>query len=155
MLIITDDVTGPEIRALLEFHFTSMLANSPKGACHFLDFEGLKSPRVTFWSVWDGNKLAGCGALKEHDAQLGEIKSMRTHSNYLRQGVGTLMLSHIIAIAKKRGYRRLSRETGSGEAFIPAIAMYESNGFIECPPFADYCQDAFSRFYTLEFPSST
>lgn len=149
MRIIEDDLTGPEIRSLLETHFAGMLANSPEGSCHFLDFNGLNADDVTFWSIWDGNSLAGCGALKELDAEHGEIKSMRTHADHLRKGVGAVMLTHIISEARERGYRRLSLETGSTEAFIPALALYEAHGFQFCPPFGDYVEDPFSRFMTL------
>mgnify|MGYP002780305610 CR=1 FL=1 len=149
MHIIEDDLTGPEIRALLETHFAGMLANSPKDSCHFLDFEGLKGPGVTFWSVWDDAALMGCGALKQHDDVLGEIKSMRTHEDHLRKGAGAAMLEHIIATARARGLRRLSLETGSGPAFDPAHALYLRYGFMYCGPFADYREDPFSRFMTL------
>lgn len=149
MRIAEDNLTGPEIRSLLEVHFAGMLANSPEGSCHFLDFDGLNAPDVTFWSIWDGQDLAGCGALKELSPEHGEIKSMRTHEDHLRKGVGAMMLTHIISEARERGYRRLSLETGSSEAFIPALAMYEAHGFEFCPPFGDYVEDPFSRFMTL------
>jgi putative acetyltransferase len=149
--ITPDDLTGPEIRALLEVHFAGMLANSPAGSCHFLDFDGLNAVDVTFWSIWDGVSLAGCGALKELDAEHGEIKSMRTHADHLRKGAGAQMLEHIIATAKSRGYHRLSLETGSGEAFDAAHRLYLRYGFEYCPPFGDYVEDPFSRFMTLAF----
>lgn len=147
--IIEDDLTGAEIRALLETHFAGMLANSPKDSCHFLDFEGLKGPGVTFWSVWDGAALMGCGALKELSPDHGEIKSMRTHADHLRKGAAAAMLEHIIATARERGYGRLSLETGSGEAFDAAHALYRRYGFAYCPPFGDYVEDPFSRYMTL------
>ena len=149
MHIIEDNLSGSEIRALLETHFAGMLANSPKDKCHFLDFEGLKAPGVTFWSIWDGDALAGCGALRELDAQHGEIKSMRTHNDHLRKGAGAAMLNHIITTAHARGYQRLSLETGSGDAFDPAIALYLRHGFTPCPAFGDYHENAFSRFMSL------
>lgn len=149
MHIKPDDLSGPEIRALLEVHFAGMLANSPAGSCHFLDFDGLNAPDVTFWSIWDGDALAGCGALKQLDAAHGEIKSMRTHADHLGKRVGTVMLAHILAEARARGYTWVSLETGRGEAFAAAIALYQRAGFTECPPFADYKPDDFSRFFTL------
>lgn len=148
MRICKDDASGQEIRALLETHFAAMLANSPKDSCHFLDFDGLNASDVTFWSIWDGNSLAGCGALKEIDCGHGEIKSMRTHRDYLRKGAASAMLDHIIATAKKRGYTRLSLETGSSYSFEPALALYTRNGFVPCPPFAGYSLDPFSIFMT-------
>jgi putative acetyltransferase len=149
MHIIEDDLIGPEVRALLETHFAGMLANSPKDSCHFLDFEGLKGPGVIFWSVWDGGALLGCGAMKELSPDHGEIKSMRTHADHLRKGAGAAMLEHIIGMARARGYRLLSLETGSGAAFDAAHGLYLRYGFEYCPPFADYRDDPFSRFMTL------
>ncbi len=149
MRIIEDDLTGIDIRNLLETHFAGMLASSPPGSCHFLDFDGLNAPDVTFWSIWDGGNLAGCGALKELGTEHGEIKSMRTHADHLRKGVGAMMLTHIISEARMRGYRRLSLETGSTDDFVPALAMYEAHGFQYCPPFGVYVEDPFSRFMTL------
>jgi putative acetyltransferase len=149
MHIIEDDLTGPEIRRLLETHFAGMLANSPEGSCHFLDFDGLNGPDVTFWSIWDSAELAGCGALKELSSEHGEIKSMRTHEAHLRKGVAARMLEHIITNARARGYTRLSLETGSGEAFDAAHGLYLRYGFEYCAPFGDYVEDPFSRFMTL------
>jgi putative acetyltransferase len=148
MHIIEDDLSGSEIRALLETHFAGMLANSPKDSCHFLDVEGLKGPDVTFWSIWDKGALAGCGALRKIDATHGEIKSMRTHDAHLRKGAAAQMLAHIIGQARVRGYQRLSLETGSTPAFVPALELYGRYGFKQCPPFADYKPDPFSRFLT-------
>jgi putative acetyltransferase len=146
--IVEDDLSGAAIRALLEQHFAGMLANSPAGSCHFLDFDGLNADDVTFWSIHDGEALAGCGALKTLDAEHGEIKSMRTADTFLRRGVAARMLDHIIAEAHDRGLKRLSLETGSGAAFEPAIALYSRYGFDDCAPFADYKPDPFSRFMT-------
>jgi putative acetyltransferase len=145
-----DDLSGAEIRALLEVHFAGMLANSPEGSCHFLDFDALKGVGVTFWSIWDGNDLAGCGAIKIHDATLGEIKSMRTDERHLRKGAGAAMLAHIIDFAKAQGLDRVSLETGSGPAFDAAHGLYYRFGFAECAPFADYKPDPFSRFFTMD-----
>lgn len=150
MQIIPDDLTGTEIRSLLEVHFAGMLANSPAGSCHFLDFDGLNAPDVTFWSIWHGEQLAGCGAVKELSPTHGEIKSMRTHTDHLRKGAGAQMLEHIIGTAKSRGYKRLSLETGSGDAFDAAHGLYLRYGFEYCPPFGDYVEDPFSQFMTLK-----
>jgi putative acetyltransferase len=148
--IAEDDLSGSDVRALLEEHFAGMLANSPKDSCHFLDVEGLKGPGVTFWTIREDGQLAGMGAMKQHDAALGEIKSMRTAASFLRRGVAAAMLEHIIGEARGRGLVRLSLETGSSAAFEPALALYRAYGFVDCPPFADYRPDPFSRFMTLE-----
>ena len=150
MQIIEDDLTGGAIQTLLQRHAEAMLANSPLGACHYLDLSGLRVPEITVWSIWDGDELAGCGALREIDAAHGEVKSMRTANEHLGKGVGHLMLNHIIDAARHRGYTSLSLETGSTEAFAAAIHLYETAGFKRSGPFAGYEINEFSRFFTLQ-----
>ncbi|PZD97623.1 GNAT family N-acetyltransferase [Paenibacillus sambharensis] len=145
-----DDLTGPQIRALIGEHLKDMTVHSPPESIHALDIEGLKQPGVTFWSIWEGDELLGCGALKELDSSHGEIKSMRTASAHRRKGAARQILAHIMEEAVRRGYRRVSLETGSMEAFKAARNMYESFGFQYCPPFADYVEDPYSVFMTKE-----
>jgi len=144
-----DDLTGPEIVALLDEHLASMHTHSPPESVHALPIEKLRETDITFWSVWENGELLGCGALKELDPQHGEVKSMRTVSKHLRKGAGRAVLDHIIHEAKRRGYRRLSLETGSMAAFEPARKLYERAGFTYCEPFADYVEDPNSVFMTM------
>ena len=143
-----DDLSGPEIRTLLEEHLANMRSISPPESTHALPIEGLRQPEVTFWTAWEDGELLGCGALKQLDAAHGEIKSMRTVSRHLRKGVAKILLDHIIGEALRRGYRRLSLETGSMAAFEPARHLYLSAGFAYCGPFAEYIEDPNSVFMT-------
>lgn len=148
MDIKRDDLSGPEVRSLLAEHLRSMLSISPPESVHALDLAGLRQPGITFWTAWSEHELLGCGALKELDAWHGEIKSMRTARAHLRKGVARAMLEHILREAVKRGYKRLSLETGSQSAFEPARNLYENLGFTRCPPFADYSEDPNSVYMT-------
>jgi putative acetyltransferase len=149
MRIVADDLSGPAIRALLEEHLRSMHALSPPESVHALDLAKLRRPEISFWTAWDEGVLVGCGALKELDRTHGEIKSMRTPEMLRRRGAGRAILTHILEIARSRGYERLSLETGSSEAFAPAQRLYESFGFTRCGPFGDYVLDPHSVFMTL------
>lgn len=151
MRIEIDDLSRPEIHALLAEHLRHMHELSPPESVHALDLGGLQAADVTFWSVWDeGGVLAGCGALKQLSPRHGEVKSMRTPAGRRRQGAGRAVLAHIVDEARRRGYRRLSLETGSMAAFAPAQRLYESFGFTYCGPFAGYVEDPNSVFMTLE-----
>ena len=145
-----DDLTGPEIVALLRLHLDEMHAWSPPESVHAMPVERLRQSDVTFWSAWQGDRLAGCGALRQIDAGHGELKAMRAHPDFRGQGVGKALLAHLVAMARQRGYRRLSLETGSPDPFIPARRLYESHGFVHCGPFADYREDPFSVFMTQQ-----
>ena len=150
MRIEVDDLTRPEVHALLREHLANMYELSPPESVHALDLSKLRSPDITFWSVWEGATLIGCGALKEMSATEAEIKSMRTPKAMRRRGAGRAVLTHIIDVATARGYKRLSLETGSQDGFIPARTLYESFGFAYCGPFGDYKPDPNSMFMTLE-----
>jgi putative acetyltransferase len=149
MKIETDDLTRPEIHALLNEHLQNMYELSPPESVHALDLSKLRKPEITFWTAWDEGMLVGCGALKEMDAKHGEVKSMRTPSAIRRRGAGRAILAHIVEVARSRGYERLSLETGSMDAFQPARTLYESFGFSYCGPFGDYTDDPNSTFMTL------
>jgi putative acetyltransferase len=145
-----DDLTGDAIAELLHGHLAFAAQNSPDGAVHALDLEGLRQPDVTFWSVWQDTQLLGCGAMRQLTPTHGEIKSMRTAPSHLRKGVAATLLQHMLEVARQRGYTRLSLETGNNEAFAPARALYARFGFAACSPFGNYVADGFSLCMTRE-----
>ena len=150
MLVIRqDDLSGEPTRALLTLHLSGMHQNSPPGHVFALDLSGLQAANVTVWTAWDGDAIAGIGALKELGDGTAEVKSMRTHPAHLRKGVGAALLEHIIEAARSRGARRLSLETGRGPAFEPALALYRRRGFKEGAAFGDYVRSDFNQFFHL------
>jgi putative acetyltransferase len=152
--ILVDDLSGEATLDLLRLHLEAMHANSPPGTSFALDLTSLKSPKITVWTGWVGPHIAGIGALKELGDKCGEIKSMRTHPRFLRQGVAIQLLEHIIRAAQDRGIRKLSLETGTGPLFEPALGLYRQRGFRNGPAFADYpSNSSFNQFLHLELPS--
>ena len=143
-----DDLTGEATRALIARHLRGMHEHSPVEGVHALGIERLRAPGMSFWSVWAGEDIAGCGALKRLDAVRGEIKSMRVADAFLGRGVGRAILDHLLAEARAMGLESLWLETGSAPAFTPAIKLYESTGFTRCGPFAGYVDNSFSVFMT-------
>lgn len=149
MTIRTISVDEPAVLDLLRIHLAGMHGNSPPGTVYALDTSGLRDPAITFWGVFDGDTLLAFGALKELDARAGEVKSMRTHPDHLRKGAAAALLAQIVATARERGYTRLSLETGTGEAFEPALALYRRAGFVNGAAFGDYPSGEFNQFLHL------
>jgi putative acetyltransferase len=149
-LITLADFDDERVKALLIRHLEGMHASSPPGHVFALDWSGLQRPEISFYASWDDEELLGFGALKELGPRAGEIKSMRTADAHLRRGVAAAILDHIIAEARRRGYARLSLETGSGPAFEPALALYRQRGFTEGGAFGDYEKSPFNRFLHLD-----
>lgn len=144
-----DDLTGTEVIALLEQHLAEMASHTPAESVHALPISKLTGPDVSFWSIWSGNRLAGCGALKELDPGHAEIKSMRAADDFRGKGLGGVILTCLLTEARSRGYVRVSLETGSNPPFEAARRLYARHGFVECEPFADYVLDPWSVYMTL------
>jgi putative acetyltransferase len=141
-----DDLTSPEVLALVAEHLAGMHGHTPPGQMHALAVDGLRAPDITFFTAWQGDHLCGCGALRELDPIRGEVKSMRTRATCLRQGIGQAVLDAIVQHARQRGYRQLYLETGTGDAFAAAHALYLRNGFVWCSSFGQYQATAFNVF---------
>jgi len=144
-----DDLEAPEVVELLKQHLQGMQAQTPPESVHALDISAYKSSDVKLWTAWSDDQLMGCGALKDLGDDHGEIKSMRTKDEYLRQGVADAILNEIIAHAKRSGTQRLSLETGATKYFMAAHKFYQRRGFKESAPFGSYKYDPHSLFLTL------
>ena len=145
---IEGNFNNQEVHELLTKHFIELRAASPEGSTHVLDIPGLQVPSIKFWSLWHGNMLMGCGALKYLDNQHGEFKSIRIHDNFRKKGNGINVINHLISEAKKLGIIRLSIETGAGDFFKPARKLFKQCGFESCKPFAHYKDDINSVYFT-------
>lgn len=151
MRFVEGHLDHPQVRELLIAHLLKARAETAEGSAHALDLEGLKAPEISFWTLWDeeSERLLSIGAIKQLDRTFYELKSMHTISTDRGKGIGSRMLQHLIAVAKEKGAKRLSLETGSWDYFSPARAMYKKHGFVECNPFGSYVYDPNSVFMSL------
>ena len=147
---IEGNFSHEEVNELLTKHFVELRAASPEGSAHVLDIPGLKIPSIKFWSLWENEKLFGCGALKFLEKGHGEFKSIRVHDNFKKKGNGIKIINHLIEEAKKLDIKRLSIETGAGDFFIPARKLFNKCNFLPCEPFAHYKLDKNSIYLTKQ-----
>jgi putative acetyltransferase len=150
MHIVPADFADPRVMALVDAHLAHVRVKLPPESVHALTLARLQDPGISFWTVWDGETIAGMGALKRLSSDHGEVKSMYVPEAARGRGFGAAMLTHIIAAAKAAGMARLSLESGSRDYFIPAHRLYASLGFVRCGPFGDYKPDPISVFMTLD-----
>ena len=146
--LIEGNFDHPDVNDLLTKHFIELRDASPEGSTHVLDIPGLMIPSIKFWSLWENDKLMGCGALKFLDKDHGEFKSIRVQDNFRNKGNGTKVINYLIEEAKKLKITKLSIETGAGNFFIPARKLFNSCGFKPCKPFAHYKEDINSLYLT-------
>ena len=149
MKSIQNNFDDYEVNKLLKKHFIELRSVSPEGSTHVLDIDGLKNASIKFWSLWEENKLVGCGALKFLEANHGEFKSIRVADDFRKKGYGKKIIHHLISESKEIGIKKLSVETGSGNFFLPARKLFTSCGFKPCDPFAHYKLDPNSCYFNL------
>jgi putative acetyltransferase len=147
--IAIDDPQAADVRALLQRHLTFARTHTPPQDVHALDSGGLLDPAVTFYSCRQDGSLLAVGALKQLDSQHAELKSMHTAQEARGRGIGRAMLNHLIGVARDRGCRQVSLETGTMAAFAPARSLYASAGFMPCGPFAEYSPSPHNTFMSL------
>ena len=145
---IEGNFDNPEVNELLTKHFKELRAASPEGSAHVLDIPGLKISSIKFWSLWENDKLMGCGALKFLSTNHGEFKSIRVHDDFRNKGNGIKVIDHLIGEAKKLNINRISLETGAGKFFEPARKLFKKCNFELCEPFAHYKEDINSLYLT-------
>ena len=150
MKSIANNFENPHVNKLLIKHFEELRSVSPKGSTHVLDIDGLKNPSIKFWSLWQQDKLIGCGAIKFLSDIHGEFKSIRIVDEFRRKGLGKKIIGHLIKKAKKKNLKKISVETGAGEFFKPARILFKKTGFKECKPFAHYKEDINSIYFDIE-----
>ncbi|HEX5617744.1 MAG TPA: GNAT family N-acetyltransferase [Solirubrobacteraceae bacterium] len=148
-VIEIDDPAADDVRALLGRHLAFARATTLPDEVYALDVHALLDPAVTFFSYRVDGELLGVAALKRIDDGHGEIKSMHTAEAARGRGVGRALVEHLIGVARERGYRRISLETGAGPAFAPARRLYASAGFGPSGPFAGYRPSPNSAYMTL------
>lgn len=146
LVILEDDPHAEDVQALLQTHLAFSRTVTPAEYSFALDGEGLADPSVTFFSARRDGELLGIGALKHHDADHVEVKSMHTREGARGLGVGRAMIEHLLSVARRRGYRTVSLETGSTEDFAAARALYANVGFEPCGAFGDYQPSAYNTF---------
>jgi putative acetyltransferase len=149
LVIAIDDPSAKDIRALLERHLAFARGHTPPEDVHALGVGGLLNPAITVFSARRNHQLLAIGALKELDETHAELKSMHTAEAARRQGIGRAMVDHLLGVARERGYRRVSLETGSMDAFVPARSLYASAGFTPSGAFGDYRLSPNTAFMTL------
>lgn len=144
-----------DVRELVEQHLKFGRLHSPPQDAHALEVDDLLDPALTLFGIRCCGELVAIGALKRLDNRHAELKTMHTVEHVRGQGVGRAMLDHLLAVARERGFQRVSLETGVHEAFTPARSLYASAGFAPCEPFGDYCQSPNTTYMTMSVGRQT
>ncbi len=141
------DMNAADLQDLLRLHLGEAFQDACSAA---FDAARLKEPDVDLYTLRnDAGDLLGMAALKTLADGQGEVKSVRTHPDYLRQGIAHRLMDGIEAEAKARGMTAIRLETHPTPAYAAARKLYESRGYAYRGPFAGYEDTSKSVFMEL------
>jgi putative acetyltransferase len=86
--------------------------------------------------AYDNELAVGCGAFKEYDPSVVEIKRMFVLPDRRGQGIASVILKELEQWAIEMNYRLTLLETGIRQP--EAIALYKKNGYRIIPNFGQY-----------------
>lgn len=138
-----------DVRELVEHHLKFGRLYSPPQDAHALEVDDLHDSTLTLFSIRCRGELVAIGALRRLNDQHAELKTMHTAEHARGLGIGRVMLDYLLAVARERGFKRVSLETGAHEAFAPARSLYVSAGFAPCEPFGDYRPSPNTTYMTM------
>ena len=139
-----------DVRRLVAALNDHLLPLSPIEFQFKLTVEQMAGADTTVFVARDAEDRAiGCGALKVHSDELGEVKRMFTDPAVRGQRVGSALLAAIVALARNKGLSQLMLETGTGPGFAEAQRLYTRSGFTQRGPFLDYPDSEWSAFFEM------
>ena len=103
-----------------------MFQNSPQESVHALNTGDFVQKNTLFWTLWEGEELLGCAAVRLTQLYHFELKSMRVVAKYRKKGLASSLITHIINYLECQGAESISLETGTAEYFKPAISLYKN-----------------------------
>lgn len=85
---------------------------------------------------YENDEAVGCGAFKEYEPNVAEIKRMFVNPNYRKKGIAKMILKELINWSKQENYTAAILETA--DKLKPAIALYKKFGFEIVPNYGQY-----------------
>ena len=86
--------------------------------------------------LYQDGQPAGCGAIKEYEPGIMEVKRMFVPPAARGKGLATAVLKELETWAAELGYKKCILETG--DTMPDAIALYKKNGYSSIPNYGQY-----------------
>jgi GNAT superfamily N-acetyltransferase len=122
--------------AALTDEITAMYADLGYDGSGGFALSDVGGPRTVFVVAYLGGEPVGCGALRQYDGDIAEVKRMYTVPAFRGRGVAAAVLAALEGHARRFGYPVVRLETGDRQP--GAIRLYERGGYRHIPPFGPY-----------------
>jgi putative acetyltransferase len=143
--IATESPLQDDVRGLIAELNATLLELTPPEFCYHMTAEQMAGPDTTVFIARENGEAVACGALKRHEAGMGEVKRMYTRPSHRGRKIGAEIVARVEDLARDEGIDRLVLETG--DRHPAAWTVYERAGFTRCGPVLDYPDSQWSVFY--------
>ena len=86
--------------------------------------------------LYEGEAAIGCGAFREKENGIAEIKRMFVHPDYRKRGIASAILKELEIWAAEVDYKYTILETGVNQP--EAIALYQKQEYVIIPNYPPY-----------------
>ncbi|MGV3461075.1 MAG: GNAT family N-acetyltransferase [Flavobacterium sp.] len=88
--------------------------------------------------AYTGDEAVGCGAIKEYEPGVAEVKRMYVPEDRRGGGIASLVLQELEKWAAELDYSKAILETGIKQP--EAIGLYKKSGYTQIPNYGQYVQ---------------
>lgn len=135
MEIVRTDSSNKEFQHLVAFLDAGLKIIDGDEAPFFAQYNKIDSIKNVVVAYKD-EIVVGCGAFKEYEPNITEIKRMFTLEEHRGQGVAAAVLDELEKWAAESGFEKAILETGN--KMTAAIRLYEKSGYRRMPNYGQY-----------------
>ena len=121
-----------ELVKLLDAELSIVDGEDHKFYSQFNNIDAIKHVVV----IYEYDKPVGCGALKEYQPEVMEIKRMYVSTGERKRGIASMILTELEKWAAELAYRKCILETGKRQT--EAVGLYRKNGYSVIPNWGQY-----------------
>lgn len=98
--------------------------------------------------AYENDKAVGCGAIKEYEPGIMEVKRMYTDPEARGKGIATKILAELENWAAELSYKKCILETGKKQ--VEAVELYKKNNYKIIPNYGQYAGVEYSLCFEKE-----
>jgi putative acetyltransferase len=134
--LILTPADAPAAMALIRELDADIAGRDPDGLIHGLHPDEHQDPRLRFYVLTVDGEPVGCGALRELEPGVAELKRMYVRPAFRGRGLSRVLIRRLEEEARLADMRLLRLETGPRQ--VEALGLYRTSGYTDIPRYGEY-----------------
>jgi putative acetyltransferase len=128
----SDNIDFQELVSALDHYLAGVNGDTNDFFVQFNKIDAIRHVVV----VYVENHAVACGAFKEYEHKVAEIKRMYVKPEFRGKGLGKQILNELTKWAEECGYKKCILETA--KSMTDAVSLYKNYGFTMIPNYGQY-----------------